>query len=64
MIKEPKTMAELHKLREEHYESTKNRKLNHVVEEITRQSKEIIEKCNLKVKHFFSRDDAAIISKK
>lgn len=49
MPKEPKTMAELHKIREEHYELTKNKTLNFVVREMERESKEIVREHKLKI---------------
>jgi hypothetical protein len=49
MPKEPKTMAELHKIREEHFELTKNKKLSFVVREMERESKEIVQKHKLKI---------------
>lgn len=49
MSKEPKTMAELHKIREEHYALTKKKTLNFVVREMERESKDIVKKHNLKI---------------
>uniref|UniRef100_A0A7C4XM69 Uncharacterized protein n=1 Tax=candidate division WOR-3 bacterium TaxID=2052148 RepID=A0A7C4XM69_UNCW3 len=49
MIREPKTMAELHKIREEHYELTKNKKLTRVIEEIAQETEAILKRYNLKV---------------
>lgn len=64
MIKEPKTMAELHKLREEHYEATRKKKLNLIVEEIASQSREIIKKYNLGVKRFEIMKEIPVVSDK
>ncbi|MEO0166886.1 MAG: hypothetical protein ABIL39_12190 [candidate division WOR-3 bacterium] len=62
MIREPKTMAELHKIREEHYESTKDKKLKAVIDEIAQESKAIIKKYKLKVRRLVATEEKLTIN--
>jgi hypothetical protein len=51
MLKEPKTMAELHKIREAHYETTRNKTLNFVMRETAKEAKAVMKKYNLKLRY-------------
>lgn len=47
---EPKTMRELHKIREEHYEATKNMNFDELMKSIEDEALKIMEEYNLKFK--------------
>ena len=45
---EPKTMRELHKIREEHYEATKNMSFDELMESIENEALKIMKEYNMK----------------
>ena len=47
---EPKTMRELHKIREEHYEATKNMSFDELMESIENEALKIMKEYHMKFK--------------
>jgi len=55
MAKEPMAMAKLHKIREEHYEETKEKSLKEVLEEAREEAKVVIERHGLNLRYATNR---------
>ena len=55
MAKEPMAMAKLHKIREEHYEETKEKSLKEVLEEASEEAKLVMEKYGLNLQYVTTR---------
>ena len=55
MAKEPMAMAKLHKIREEHYEETKEKSLKKVLEEASEEAKVVRERHGLNLRYATSR---------
>ena len=51
MSKEPKTMQELHKIREEHYERVKGMPLKEVMKQISAEAQAVMKKYGLKLRY-------------
>ena len=55
MAKEPMAMAKLHKIREEHYEETKEMSLKEVLEEASEEAKVVMERHGLNLRYATGR---------
>ena len=55
MAKESMAMAKLHKIREEHYEETKEKSLKEVLEEASEEAKLVMERHGLNLRYAASR---------
>ena len=55
MAKEPMAMAKLHKIREEHYEKTKEKSLKEVLEETSKEAKVVMERHGLNLRYATGR---------